>query len=105
VPSLFLLILGAIGLSIWVLLERREKARVDNNLPRLAGWRLVIAAAAAIVMLFSGGCSLIFMAELFQGMGQQYFDIWVVLIVGGIPFLVGLLIWWLALRRGRADGS
>ncbi len=98
-PILFLL---AVGAAIWFALDRREKSRAALGHPRIGGIRLIFAAAAAILMLFSGGCSLLIMADLMQGRGgQQYVDVPTVLIIGGLPFVIGLVIWWLSMRRKR----
>ena len=103
--SLFVLILIAVGVVVWVVLDRREKARVSQGLPRHAGIRLVFAAAAALVMLFSGGCSLIFLASMSQSSrGEQYVNLPVIMVLGGPPFLVGVLVWWLVMRRKRNPG-
>ncbi len=59
---------------------------------------LAIAAVAAGVALFSGGCTLIFLGELARG-PQHYIDAPAVLTIGGVPFAVSALIWWLSMRR------
>jgi len=86
-----------IGLFLW--LQAREKQRALAGQSRLAVWRLVIAAIAGLVMLFSGGCSLMLVPDAMRG--NQYVDPIAILVVGGVPFAVGLFIWWLSLRRGN----
>jgi hypothetical protein len=83
---------------IWWLLEFRERKRALAGAPRLATWRLIFAAVFALVALFSGGCSLLLLGDLTRG-SQQYIDVPTVLIIGGIPFAVSLLIWWLFMWR------
>jgi hypothetical protein len=93
------MILGLVLLAavLWWLLDRREERRVSTGQPRHSGLRLVFAAAALLLMLFSGGCSLLF------GLNADglYVTAPAVLVIGGPPFAVGLLVWWLAMRRGN----
>lgn len=49
----------------------------------------ILMVVGALTMLFSGGCSLFLLASTFnQGGGSSIIPL--VLIIGGIPFLVGL---------------
>jgi hypothetical protein len=91
-----------LGGVLWFLLDRHEKRRVARGLPRQSPLRLIFAAAALLTMLFSGGCSLLFLASLSgQSGGEQYVNLPLILLFGGPPFLVGLLVWLLAMRRRR----
>ncbi len=90
-----LMILGLLllGLVLWLLLERHENRRMARGLPRHSAGRLIFAAAAMLTMLFTGGCSLLFLSQ----DGGDFIGL--VLMFGGIPFAGGLLVWWLAMRR------
>lgn len=93
------MILGLVllGVLLWWLLDRHESRRAAVGQPRRSGPRLVFAAAALLTMLFSGGCSLLFGLN-----ADGLYVTWVsVLLFGGPPFLIGLLVWWLAMRRTR----
>lgn len=94
-----LLIIGPIllAVAIWVLLDRHEKRRVAAGLPRHGGIRLVFAAAALLTVLFSGGCALLFL----MNQDGTYVNVPVVSVIAGPPFAVGLLVWWLAMRRKK----
>ena len=96
--SLLLLVLGllALGAVLWVLLDRHEKRREAAGRPRHSALRLIFAAAALLTMLFSGGCGLLFLAN----MDGQYVTWQVVGTLSGPPFVIGLVVWWLAMRRG-----
>jgi hypothetical protein len=79
--------------------------------------RRIAAAIGIIIMGLTGGCSLLFLSQLFlsqhgrsigggiQGEFAQGEFAGTVLVVGGIPFAVGFLIWGLAVygRRGNPD--
>jgi hypothetical protein len=91
------LLLG-VGFFLWRL--SREKAIAAAGGTRIAGWRLVIASFMLLVLIFSGGCSLMFMPDAISG--NQYVDPVAILVIGGIPFAIALLIFWLSLRRGTA---
>ncbi|MBC8036878.1 MAG: hypothetical protein H7X89_06645 [Rhizobiales bacterium] len=90
--ALFFIGLLFLGGVLWLLLERHESRRAANGKPRHSGLRLIFAAAAGLTVLFSGGCSLLFLSQE-AGFAE------LVLLIGGIPFAVGLLVWWLAMRR------
>ena len=77
----------------------REQARAEKGEPRLATWRILIASFFGLVVLFSGGCSLLFLPDALSG--NQYIDPIAVLIIGGIPFAIACFIVWLSLRRGN----
>jgi hypothetical protein len=91
----FVFLLVGVGLFLW--LKSREDKRAEKAEPRLATWRLVLATIFGLVVLFSGGCSLLFLPDAFRG--TQYIDPTAVLIIGGIPFAVSSLLVWLFLRR------
>ena len=85
------------GAALWWLLDRHEQRRVVNGKPRHSPLRLVFAAAALLVVLFAGGCSLLFLAN----MDGQYVTWEAVAGLGGVPLAVSLLAWWLAMRRNK----
>ncbi|NMD07576.1 MAG: hypothetical protein GYA66_06330 [Phyllobacteriaceae bacterium] len=97
--GLFILVLILIGGGIYYWLASREKKRVEAGQSRLATWRLLLASVFALVALFSGGCSLLFVPSAIRG--DQYVDPAAVLVLGGVPFAVAALILWLSLRRGN----
>jgi len=95
-------IAGLIGLGavLWWLLDRHEARRAGNGKPRHGGLRLLIAAAALLLMLFSGGCSLLFIGDMLTRAGGERYVTWeAVAVIGGVPFVAGLLVWWLSMRR------
>lgn len=96
-------ILGLLGLAavLWYLLERHESRRAMAGKPRHSSLRLVFAAVALLLLLFSGGCSLLFISDMSRP-GPTYVTWEAVAIIGGIPFVVGLVILWLAMRRTTA---
>ena len=66
----------------------------DGRAPLTLG-RRIGAAIGIIIMVLTGGCSILFLA----GNPGEFADaVW---IVGGIPFAVGFLIWALAVYAGR----
>lgn len=72
----------------------------------MSAMRLVFAVFGILVMLFAGGCGLLFMGSYVadlnrSGPDANFVGPGVVLIFAGPPFLAGLLIWWLAARVGR----
>jgi hypothetical protein len=88
---------------VFLWLRAREQKRADKGEPVLAAWRLAFAAFFGLVALFSGGCSLLFLAETTNG--NHYVDLPAVLIIGGIPFAAAVLLTWLFLRRGAASSG
>jgi hypothetical protein len=90
---IFALILA--GAVIWFALDRRENKRSEAGQSRHSAIRLVFAAAALLIMLFAGGCSLVFLAS----MDGTYVSIPAILTIGGPPFVAGLVMWWLSMRR------
>ena len=95
-----IIVLLAVGIGLFLWLRSREQGRAAAGQPRLATWRVLLAAFAALVMLFSGGCSLLFMPAAVRG--DQYVGFSAILVMGGIPFAIALLVWWLSMRRPRA---
>ena len=98
--SLIALLVVATGL-VWYVLERRESKRRAAGLPGHGGIRLVFAAAAMLLMVFAGGCSAIFLfGWLAEGAPSTGYVTWeAVAVLGGPPFALGLLVWWLSMRR------
>src|SRR5829696_5133154 len=90
-------------LGIWYLLDRREKARLARGQSRHSGLRLVLASFAILTVLFSGGCgSLSLFSWIADGMSSNNYIGWEIIAVLSLPpLLVGLLVWWLAMRRKR----
>lgn len=94
---IFTLILGLLflGAVLWWLLDRHEKRRVLDGKPRHSALRLIFAAAALLTILFSGGCGLLFLIN-----ADGLYVTWqTVAVIAGPPLAVGLLVWWLAMRR------
>ena len=56
--------------------------------------RWVFAIFGALIMIFTGGCFLILGFGAPEGLG-------LFALISGIPFLLGWLIWWAAVKRGR----
>ena len=63
--------------------------------------RWIFAIFGILIMVFSGGCSFLIVAENPGGFSVSFQDLIIIGMFGGIPFLVGLLIWWLAAKVGR----
>lgn len=97
--ALFSLVAIALGVvaAIWFALERREKNLANAEAPRLARWRLGLAAVAGLLVLFSGGCSLFLVPSAMNG--EQYVSFGAILVLGGGPLAFGVLVLWLTLRR------
>lgn len=91
------LILGILGLGgvLWWLLDRHEKRRAAAGKARHSALRLFFAALGLLTILFAGGCSLLFLAN----MDGTYVTSEAILLLGGSPLAMGLLVWWLAMRR------
>jgi hypothetical protein len=86
---------------IWFALNWRENHRLAKGLPRHSGLRLVFAAAAMLTILFSGGCGSIFLASwIANGTRANDYVTWEAVAVFALPpLVVGLFVWWLAMRR------
>ena len=91
------LIVGFIGLLavLYWLLDRHEAREAQAGQPRRGGVSVFFAAFALLLMLFSGGCGLIFLA----GQDGQYVTWQAVAVLSLPPFAVGLIIWFLARKR------
>jgi hypothetical protein len=89
---------------VWCILDWREKKRVTAGLPRHSALRLIFAAAAILTAVFSGGCGTILMIGwIMDGMRSSNYIGWeIVTILSLPPFLIGVLIWWLSMRRGNS---
>jgi hypothetical protein len=94
---LFLLL--GVGLFFW--LRSREQQRRAKGQPALPAWRLALASVAALITIFSGGCSLIFVPDAVSG--NRYIDPMAVLVIGGVPFAIAAFVWWLCMRRGPVN--
>jgi protein-S-isoprenylcysteine O-methyltransferase Ste14 len=92
---LFVLLLFALGAMIYIILDRRERRRAAAGETRLSALRLIFGAAAALLMLFAGGCSLLFL----MNQDGEYVTVGSVMIVALQALGVGALVWWLAMRR------
>lgn len=102
---LALIVLGfaAAVAIIWFILNLMEKSRVAAGQPRRSAVRLIFGAIALLVMIFTGGCALIFIPDALKG--NQYVGFDAIAVLAGIPFAVALLIFWLVMRRGSATGD
>ena len=89
-----LLVLGAV---LWFLLERHEARRAAGGLPRHSTLRLIFGAAALLTILFSGGCGLLFLVN----QDGSYVTWEAVAVLAGPPLVVGVFVWWLAMRRNN----
>jgi hypothetical protein len=88
---------------IWYILDWREKKRVAAGLPRHSALRLIFAAAAILTAIFSGGCGTILMIGwILDGMRSSNYIGWEIITVLSLPpFIVGIFVWWLSMRRGN----
>ena len=93
--AIVLIVLGSV---IYATLNRREKFRASDGLPRLSGARLFFGTVAMLTMLFSGGCGLLFLIN----QDGLYVTWQAVLVLAGPPLAIGFLVWWLAMRRKPA---
>jgi hypothetical protein len=93
--TFFIISLLALGTVIYVFLDGREKKRAEAGKPRLSTLRLLFGSAAALLMLFAGGCSLLFLTH----QDGTYVTPPAVALFGLPPLIVGALVWWLAMRR------
>jgi hypothetical protein len=94
-PVYLIVGLGALGAILWLLLDRHERRREAAGQPRHSALRLIFGAAALLIMLFSGGCGLLFLAN----MDGQYVTWGVVAMFAVPPFVVGAVVWLIAMRR------
>ncbi|MEM7426074.1 MAG: hypothetical protein AAF441_08260 [Pseudomonadota bacterium] len=75
----------------------------DAAKPRLTVIRWIFAILGALTMIFSGGCTLYFSLILFAyaGQGDNSEVLGLMALFGGLPFFIGLLTWWLAVKVNR----
>ncbi len=80
-----------------------NKSDPSQDKPKLTVVRWFFAVIGALIMLFCGGCSLILLGDLASRgrWADNYVSVEIVLLIGGVPFLFGLLVWWLAVKVGR----
>jgi hypothetical protein len=97
-PALTFFILGLmfLGAVLWLLLERREGRRAARGLPRHGRARLALAAAAMLAVLFTAATALLVFSS------AAHFNMPAALAIGLPPFLAGVLVWHLAMRRKKA---
>jgi hypothetical protein len=60
-----------------------------------------VATVGIIIMVFSGGCTVLIGGSMLTEGGDSSEFLSAVLLIGGVPFLFGALITWLALKAGR----
>ena len=98
--SLVVVVVAAVAV-VWFLLERRESRRRAAGLAGHGGIRLIFAATGLLLMLFSGGCSAVFLwGWIAEGAPASGYVTWqAIASLGGPPFAAGLIIWWLSMRR------
>jgi hypothetical protein len=90
-------------LLVWFILDWREKRRVLAGLPRHSIVRLFLAAAAILTTLFTGGCGAFFtFSWIMDGMRSGSYAGWEVIAILSLPpFIIGIFVWWLSMRRGN----
>lgn len=98
---IFLLGLVLLGVALYVLLDRHEARRAAGGKSRHSSLRLILASFGLLLLLFSGGCSLLF------GLNADgtYVTWQAVTVIGGPPIVAGFLIWFLATRRPSRGSS
>lgn len=96
-----IIILIVIAVAIWALLEWRDRRRAQTGLARHNPLRLIFAAMAVLTVVFSAGCSLLFLSDwIRRGMpSNDYTSPEAIAILGLPPLVVGFLVLWLAMRR------
>ena len=82
-----------LGAVLWVLLDRRKGRRAARGLPRHRRLRLAVAAAAMLASLFTAATALL----LFSSAARVNMP--AALAIGLPPFLAGVVVWHLAMRR------
>ncbi len=63
--------------------------------------RWIFVVFGILIMVFAGGCAAFFFSDYLDGRGGSYDDVFIIMVFSGPPFLIGLLLWWLAARVGR----
>lgn len=81
----------------------QDPPQPSQDKPKLTVIRWIFAIVGGLIMVFCGGCSLLLLGDLaMRGKwAHNYVSVDAVLGIGGIPFVLGLLIWWLAVKAGR----
>lgn len=64
----------------------------------LSAIRWIFAIFGILIMVFSGGCAMVFYTAFWNG---GFADSFVIMMFAGPAFLTGLLLWWLAAMVGR----
>ena len=75
----------------------------QQDKPKLTIIRWIFAVIGALLATFAGGCSLLILGDLASRgrWSDNYVSVEIVLLIGGVPFLLGVFIWWLAVKAGR----
>ena len=76
---------------------------IPQDKPKLTIIRWFFAVIGALLAIFAGGCSLLILGDLASRgrWSDNYVSVEIVLLIGGVPFLLGVFIWWLAVKAGR----
>ena len=89
--------------GIWYAIRWRERLRAAKGLESYSGLRLVFAAAAMLLMLFSGGCTMLVSAMVLARGGELVWDIvGTALMFGGIPFAAAIVVWFVLMARKKS---
>ena len=76
---------------------------VIGERPKMTALRIIFAAFASLLMIFSGGCGLVFLYSWLANPSPDAFVGWQIVALFAIPpFLAGMLVWWLAVKAGRS---
>ncbi len=99
----FVLLILVPVILLWYVLDWREKKREAAGLPRHSVLRLFFATVAILTTLFTGGCGTILMIGwIMDGMRSSNYIGWEIITILSLPpTLVGILIWWLSMRRAK----
>lgn len=89
----FVLGLMFLGAVLWLLLDRHETRRAARGLPRHGRGRLALSAAAMLAVLFTAATALLVFSS------AAYFHLPAALALALPPFLAGVVVWHLAMRR------
>lgn len=80
----------------------------DLEKPPLTPLRWFFAIVGGLLALYAGGCGLFYtgIGALLSFQGDRYGMIFMIIgpLMGGVPALIGWLIWWAAVKRGRKAG-